>query len=63
LDEDTFSIRLLDPDRNLLSFNKSDLLAYERLEGSPMASYEDILSEQEIDDLVAYLHSLGRGRP
>jgi len=28
-----------------------------------MASYEDILSEQEIDDLVAYLHSLGRGRP
>ena len=63
LDEDTFSIRLLDPDRNLLSFNKSELLAFERLEDSPMVSYEDILSEQEIDDLVAYLHSLGRGRP
>ena len=62
LDEDTFSIRLLDPDRNLLSFNKGELLAFERLADSPMASYEDILSEQEMDDLVAYLHSLGRGR-
>ena len=63
LDEDTFSIRLLDPDRNLLAFNKGELLAFERLEDSPMASYEDILSEQDMDDLVAYLHSLGRGRP
>ena len=63
LDEDTFSIRLLDPDRNLLSFNKDDLLAFERLEDSPMASYEDILSAEDMDDLVAYLHSLGRGTP
>jgi hypothetical protein len=63
LDEDTFSIRLLDPDRNLLSFYKDDLLAFERLEDSPMASYEDILSAEDMDDLVAYLHSLGRGTP
>jgi putative heme-binding domain-containing protein len=63
LNEDTFSIRLLDPDRNLLSFNKDELLAFERLEDSPMASYEDILSEQEMDDLVAFLYSLGRGKP
>ena len=63
LDEDTFSIRLLDPDRNLLSFDKGELLAFERLEDSPMASYEDILSAEDMDDLVAYLHSLGRGTP
>ena len=63
LDEDTFSIRLLDPDRNLLSFDKGELLTFERLEDSPMASYEDILSAEDMDDLVAYLHSLGRGTP
>ncbi len=58
LNEDRYSVRLLDRDDHLRSFQKKDLREFERLETSPMASYEDVLSDQELDDLVAYLHSL-----
>ena len=58
LNEDRYSVRLLDRDDNLRSFQKNDLREFERLETSPMASYADVLSAQELDDLVAYLHSL-----
>ena len=58
LNEDRYSVRLLDRDDNLRSFQKDDLREFERLETSPMASYADVLSAQELDDLVAYLHSL-----
>lgn len=58
LNEDRYSVRLLDTDDNLRSFQKDDLREFERLETSMMASYEDGLSDQELDDLVAYLYSL-----
>ena len=58
LNEDRYSVRLLDTDDNLRSFEKDDLREFERLETSMMASYEDLLSDQELDDLVAYLYSL-----
>ena len=58
LNEDMYSVRLLDPDGNLRAFQKDGLREFERLETSPMASYADMLNDQELDDLVAYLYSL-----
>ncbi len=58
LDEDTYSIRLLDTDDRLRAFEKTELESFERLETSPMWSYDGSLSDQELDDLVAYLYSL-----
>lgn len=63
LNEDTYSVRLLDANDNLRAFEKRDLRELERIETSPMMSYEDMLSEQELDDLVAYLYSLRSNAP
>ncbi len=55
-------MRLLDANDNLRAFEKRDLRELERIETSPMMSYADMLSEQELDDLVAYLYSLRSNR-
>ncbi len=60
LNEDTYSIRLIDADENLWSVLKSGLRESERIETSTMPSYEDELTRSEVDDLVAYLFSLRR---
>ncbi len=59
LNEDTFSLQLLDSDERLVSLLKSNLKKFELLKDSAMPSYEGKLSRQEIDDLVAYLATLG----
>ena len=59
LNEDTFSLQLLDSDERLVSVMKSDLKKFELLKDSAMPSYEGKLSRQKIDDLVAYLSTLG----
>ncbi len=58
--EDSFSLRIMDVDENLWSFRKSQIESYERIEESTMPSYEGELSDEELDDLVAYLFSLRR---
>jgi putative heme-binding domain-containing protein len=58
MNEDSFSLRIMDNDANLWSFRKSQIQSYERVEESTMPSYERTMSESEIDDLVAYLFSL-----
>ena len=58
MDEDTFTIRLMDQDERLWSFSKNDIRSYERMESSTMPNYEETLTAGEIDDLVAYLFSL-----
>jgi len=69
LNEDTFTVQLMDDKENLRSFIKSDLREYVFVEKSPMPSYKDKLSSQEIADVVAYLGTLrpppgaGRGGP
>ena len=55
LNEDTFTVQLMDDKENLRSFVKSDLREYVFVEKSPMPSYKDKLSGQEIADVVAYL--------
>lgn len=58
MNEDTFSLRIIDEDENLWSFTKSEVRAFERTQDSTMPSYEQTLTASELDDLVAYLFSL-----
>ncbi|MCH2577431.1 MAG: c-type cytochrome [Pseudomonadales bacterium] len=58
--EDSFSLRIMDNDANLWSFRKNQIQSYERIDQSTMPSYDQLLSESELDDLVAYLFSLRR---
>jgi hypothetical protein len=58
LNEDTFSVQLLDSTEHLRSFKKADLKEYSFLEKSTMPSYKDRLTAQELSDVVGYLTSL-----
>jgi putative heme-binding domain-containing protein len=58
LNEDTFSVQLLDATEHLASFKKSDLREYSFLAKSPMPSYQTRLTSQELADVIAYLTSL-----
>jgi putative heme-binding domain-containing protein len=60
MNEDSFSLRIMDADANLWSFQKRDIESYERSEKSTMPGYGQALSDGELDDLVAYLFSLRR---
>ena len=58
LNEDTYTVQLIDERGRLLSLVKSDLNDYTVLTTSPMPSYEGRLTPDEVADLVAYLLSL-----
>src|SRR5579863_4158571 len=58
LNQDAFTVQLLDPSERLRSFSKSDLKEYAFVEKSPMPSYQGKLSPKELADLVSYLVSL-----
>jgi len=55
LNEDTFSLQMIDKTERLLSFQKADLREYAFETKSPMPSFRDKLSAQELADVVAYL--------
>lgn len=57
LNQDTHSVQLLDEDEKLVAFKKQDLSDF-RFIPSPMPSYQDVLSPDEVADLVAYMISL-----
>ncbi|HEX3645509.1 MAG TPA: c-type cytochrome [Vicinamibacterales bacterium] len=61
LNEDTYTVQLLDDQERLISLVKSDLREYTILTASPMPSYRSTLSTDELADVVAYLLSL-KGR-
>jgi putative heme-binding domain-containing protein len=61
LNEDTYTVQLIDDQEKLVSLTKSDLREYTILTVSPMPSYRDRLTPDEIADVVAYLLSL-KGR-
>jgi cytochrome c oxidase cbb3-type subunit III len=58
LNIDTFTVQLLDSQERLLSFPKASLQEWAFIDKSPMPSYRDKLSSQELADLIAYLVSL-----
>jgi cytochrome c oxidase cbb3-type subunit III len=57
LNQDTFSVQLLDETQNLRSFQKSDLKDFGFLP-SPMPSYRGRLTQPEIADVITYLLTL-----
>jgi len=60
LNEDTYTVQLLDDQERLVSLTKADLREFTVQTTSPMPSYRN-LSADELADLVAYLLSL-KGR-
>ena len=58
LNEDTYSIQFMDENENLRSIYKSQLREVYKPDLSLMPDYEGAFSKQELDDLIAYLHSL-----
>jgi putative heme-binding domain-containing protein len=62
LNQDTFTIQLIDSTDRLQSLDKSAIRESSLLTTSAMPSYRDKLSAQELADVVSYLSSL-KGRP
>lgn len=58
LNQDSFTVQLLDSRERLLSLPRSNLRESGFLKDSPMPSYRKKLTSPELDDLVAYLISL-----
>jgi putative heme-binding domain-containing protein len=62
LNQDAFSVQLMNPAEQLKSYLKSDLRELTILEKGLMPSYEGKLNAQQVADLVRYLASL-KGDP
>src|SRR2546427_9141685 len=58
LNEDTYTVQLIDTEERLVSLTKSDLREYTVLKASAMPSYKQKLTPAELDDIVAYLRTL-----
>ena len=58
LNQDTFTMQFMDPKEKLVSLQKSDIRESSYLTKSPMPSYKDQLTSQELADVVSYLTSL-----
>jgi putative heme-binding domain-containing protein len=58
MNEDTSSIQLIDSEGHLTSVVKSELKELTPLKTSPMPSYQDRLTADELSDVLAYLRSL-----
>jgi putative heme-binding domain-containing protein len=62
LNQDTFSIQLIDATDKLTSIDKSNVRESTVLTTTPMPSFKEKLNAQELADVVSYLASL-KGRP
>jgi len=58
LNEDKYSVQLLDSNGRLVSLKRANLRESAFVEKSPMPSYKGKLTQQELSDLVSYLVSL-----
>ena len=58
LNEDTYTVQLIDDQERLVSLVKADLREYDIAKTSPMPSVSKTLSADEIADLLAYLLTL-----
>ena len=61
LNEDTFTVQIIDDKERLLTFTKADLREYEVVKTSPMPPATS-LSDEELADLIGYLLTL-KGTP
>jgi putative heme-binding domain-containing protein len=58
LNEDTYSVQLIDEQERLVSLLKADLGEYTVAKTASMPAYKDTLTDAELADVVAYLLSL-----
>ena len=58
LNEDTYTVQMMDEQGRLVSLAKADLREFTILLESPMPAYQGKLTSGEVADLVAYLLSL-----
>jgi putative heme-binding domain-containing protein len=58
VNEDTFTILVIDDRENLVSLDRATLRSYTILKDSPMPSVKGRLTDGQVSDLVAYLTSL-----
>ncbi|MGE3957614.1 MAG: c-type cytochrome [Vicinamibacterales bacterium] len=61
LNEDTYTVQLIDDREQLVSLIKADLKEYELGKTSPMPSATKVLSADEVADVLAYLLTLKGG--
>lgn len=60
INEDTYTIQLKDASNNYYSFNKNQLKSVEKEYGtSLMPSFKKVLSDRQLENLVAFLYKLG----
>jgi putative heme-binding domain-containing protein len=58
LNHDTFSVELMDSQENLRALDKHDLREFTFVQHSPMPSFRNKLTAQEVSDVVTYLTTL-----
>jgi hypothetical protein len=58
INEDTYTVQIIDDQEHLVSLVKADLRSYTISEKSSMQSYKGKLTPKEIADILAYLVSL-----
>jgi putative heme-binding domain-containing protein len=58
LNEDTYTVQLIDEQERLVSLTKADLSEYSVITKPSMPAYKNTLSAQEVSDIVAYLLTL-----
>jgi putative heme-binding domain-containing protein len=64
LNQDGFSVQLIDSSSNLRSFQKSSLREFEIISTNPMPSFANTMSSEDLNHIVNYLSSLkGRNGP
>ena len=64
INEDTFTIQLMDTSERIHSFAKKDLKAFRHEDRSLMPAYDtNRLSDSDLDDLIAYLQTLRAASP
>jgi mono/diheme cytochrome c family protein len=60
LNEDSFSVQIMDRNEQIYLLEKDKLRSFQKSRESTMPKYNaDILSDKELDDIVAYLISVG----
>jgi len=60
LNEDSFTVQIMDMGENIHLLEKDKLKSFEKTRESAMPRYEtDILSDKDLEDIVAYLSSVG----
>lgn len=64
LNQDGFSVQIIDSSSELRSFLKANLREFTIITANPMPAYADKMSAEDMNDLVQYLSSLkGLGNP